>query len=476
MSAWNALVAPYLRPGEGLAVFDPATGALIATVADHSTDEVAAALALAEPAQRDWAARPARERAQILRRWHDLILAHGDALAQLATRESGKPLAESAGEVGYAASFVEWFAEQAKRVNGEILASPWPAKPILVHRQPVGVTAAITPWNFPLAMITRKAGPALAAGCTMLVKPSEATPLSALALERLAHEAGVPEPVFRVMPSSAAADVGKLLCESQLVRKLSFTGSTAVGKVLMEQAAGTITRLSLELGGSAPFLVFADADLDAAVAGALVSKFRNAGQTCVCANRFLVHRDVENAFVTRLAAEVDGMTMGHGLERGSRIGPLINPRAAERVRHLVADALEAGAELAAGRVWREGDGSFHPPVVLTSVTPDMRIAREEIFGPVATIMRFDTEADAIRIANDTPYGLAAYAYTRDQALTWRLMERLEFGMVGFNEGIISTEVAPFGGIKESGLGREGSHHGIEEYLEMKYCLLGGMER
>ncbi|PLK22808.1 succinate-semialdehyde dehydrogenase (NADP(+)) [Porphyrobacter sp. TH134] len=476
MTCWKDLLSPYLMGTGGLAVRDPANGELVAAVADHGPREVEAAIAAAEAAQPEWAERPAKARAAILRDWHDLILAHAEALAQLATLESGKPLAESRGEVGYAASFIEWFAEQAKRVNGEILPSPWPGKRVLVHKQPVGVTAAITPWNFPLAMITRKAGPALGAGCAMLVKPAEATPLSALALERLAHRAGVPEAVFRVLPSSAAAAVGSVLCASPVIRKLSFTGSTAVGKVLMQQAAATVTRLSLELGGSAPFIVFEDADIDAAVAGALASKYRNAGQTCVCANRFLVHHAAERAFVDRLAAAVNAMTMGHGLAPGTQIGPLIDRRAVENVHALVADALAAGATLAAGREWQADDGSFHPPVVLTGVTPHMRIAREEIFGPVAAIIRFADEAEAVAIANDTPYGLAAYVYTRDPARTWRLMDRLECGMIGFNEGIISTEIAPFGGIKESGLGREGSHHGIEEYLEMKYCLLGGMER
>ena len=455
-------------------VRSPATGALLAQVADCGVTEAEAAVRAAARAQPAWAARTAKDRSAILRRWFDLIIAAQDDLAAILTAEQGKPLAEARGEVIFAAAFIEWFAEEAKRTYGEVIPSPVPGRRLLALRQPVGVVAAITPWNFPIAMLTRKAGPALAAGCTFVVKPAHETPLSALALAVLAERAGIPAGVFNVIPSTRASEVGKVLTESPLVRKFSFTGSTAVGKLLMAQCASTVKRVSLELGGNAPFIVFDDADLDAAVAGAVASRYRNAGQTCVCANRFLVQASVAEEFTQKLALAVAALQVGDGMTPGVVQGPLISERAVQKVERLVADARSQGARVVCGGARHALGGNFFEPTVLAGVTGTMAIAREEIFGPVSTVIAFADEAEAIAMANDTPFGLAAYAYTRDLARAWRVAERLEYGMVGINEGIISTEVAPFGGVKESGIGREGARQGIEEYLEIKYVAMGGL--
>ena len=459
---------------QGLVVFNPASGESLAAVRDWPLAEVEDAIVAANIVQKSWAERTGKARAQVLRAWNDLILANKEALAELMTLECGKPLAESLGEVAYGASFLEWFAEEAKRVYGDVIPSHAEGKKILVLKQPVGTTAAITPWNFPLAMITRKAGPALAAGCSMILKPAEATPLTALALEKLAIDAGLPEGLFKVITTTNPAAVGEMLCKSDTVRKLSFTGSTAVGRILMRQSSDTIKKLSFELGGNAPFIVFDDADLDAAVAGALVSKYRNAGQTCVCVNRFIVQEGIYDAFVDALASKVAEMKIGDGLSEGVAIGPLINTAALEKVEALVGQAVSAGAHVVTGGERLERVGAFYKPTVLSGITPEMDIFRKEIFGPVASVIKFKTEEEAVRIANDTEFGLAAYFYTQNLGRSWRVMEQLEYGMVGLNEGIISTEVAPFGGIKQSGLGREGSKYGIDEYTELKYCLVGGL--
>lgn len=459
----------------GLAVSNPASGAVIATVRSWSAAEVEALVPVVDMAGRAWAARTAKDRAVILRRWFDLMLAHKDALAAICTAECGKPLAESAGEAVYAANFVEWYAEEGKRVYGEITPTFAPDKRVLTLTQGIGTTAAITPWNFPIAMITRKVGPALAAGCPMILKPAEATPLSALALEHLALEAGLPENLFRVVPTTDPASVGKVLCTHPVIRKLSFTGSTAVGKLLLEQCAGTVKRTSMELGGNAPFIVFDDADLDRAIDGIMISKFRNAGQTCVCANRILVQDGIYDAFLARFTQRVEALRLGNGADPETQIGPLIDGRAVAKVRSLIDGAVAEGASLATGGGNHSAGENFVVPTILTGVTPDMTIARSEIFGPVASVIRFATDAEAVAIANDTPYGLAAYVYASGMARIWRVMEQLEYGIVGVNEGVISTEVAPFGGMKESGLGREGSRHGISDYLELKYVLLGGID-
>ncbi len=462
--------------GTGLAVHNPATGEQIATVRAYAPAEIAAIIDAADAARPAWAAETAKARAAVLRRWYALIMERQEELAALITAECGKPLAEARGEVAYGASFIEWFAEEAKRAYGETVPTFAAGKRVLTIKQPVGTCAAITPWNFPIAMITRKVGPALAAGCSIVVKPAEATPLSALALETLAREAGIPADLFRVTPSNDPAAVGSLFCRHPKVRKLSFTGSTRVGKILMAQAAENVTRLSLELGGNAPFIVFDDADLDAAADGLMASKFRNAGQTCVCANRVLVQDGVHDAFLEKVRAKVAALVIGDGAAPGTTIGPLINAAAVDKVESLVADALAGGATaLMGGNRSNVGPGFFEP-TVLTGVGGDMAIATSEIFGPVVPVIRFADEDEAVRLANDTPYGLAAYFYARDLGRVWRVMEALEYGMVGVNDGILSTEVAPFGGIKQSGLGREGSRHGLDEYLELKYCLMGGIGR
>ena len=451
--------------GTRLAVSDPASGATLGHVPDMTAAQTDAAILAAEQALAGWRKRPAAARAALLEAWHDLILAHADDLARLMTLEQGKPLAEAKGEIAYGASFVKWFAEEARRINGGVIPAPTADRRILTLKEPVGVCAIITPWNFPNAMITRKVAPALAAGCTVVIKPSELTPFSALALGVLAERAGIPPGVINIVTGLPAA-IGEALTASPRVRKLSFTGSTRVGSLLMAQCAPTVKRLSLELGGNAPFLVFDDADLDLAVEGAIASKFRNGGQTCVCSNRILVQEGVHDAFVAKLSARVAAMKVGPGLEEGSEIGPMINAAALQKISAHVADALAKGAVVAARAPVPAGAG-YAAPTVLTGATPQMLLAREETFGPVAPIFRFASEAEAVALANDTPYGLAAYFYTSDLSRAWRVGEALEFGMVGLNVGNVSTTVAPFGGIKQSGLGREGAQAGIEEYLETK---------
>jgi succinate-semialdehyde dehydrogenase/glutarate-semialdehyde dehydrogenase len=457
------------------AVLNPATGEVVAQVAKGGAAETAQAIAAAERAFPAWRSLTAKERSVRVKRWGELMLENRDALAELLTLEQGKPLAEARGEVGYAASFFEWFAEEAKRAYGDVIPSPNPNAKIIVTREPVGVVAAITPWNFPLAMITRKAGPALAAGCTMVLKPSEETPLSAFALAVLAEKAGIPPGVFNIVSGDAVA-IGSVLTESDVVRKLSFTGSTRVGKLLAKQSADTLKKLSLELGGNAPFIVFDDADLDAAVQGAMASKFRNTGQTCVCVNRFYVQDGIYEAFTSALTQAVCKMRVGNALQGEVEQGPLINQAALKKVETHVADALQKGAKILTGGKPHALGGTFYEPTVLADASSSMLIAGEETFGPVAACFRFKTEEEAIAAANDTPLGLSAYFYTRDLARAWRVGEALESGMVGINEGILSTEVAPFGGVKQSGLGREGSKYGLDEYTELKYMMMGGLGR
>jgi succinate-semialdehyde dehydrogenase/glutarate-semialdehyde dehydrogenase len=461
------------RSGARFAVRNPATSEMLADVADMDETDTNAAIEAAWRAFPAWRAKTAKERAVLLRNWFNLITANQEDLARLMTAEQGKPLAETRGEVSYGAAFIEWFAEEGKRIYGDVIPTHAAGKRILVLKEPVGVVGAITPWNFPNAMITRKCAPALAAGCTFVIKPSAETPLSALALGELANRAGIPPGVFNVIPSTKAAAVGLALTQNPLVRKFTFTGSTPVGKKLMAQCATTVKKVSLELGGNAPFIVFDDADLDAAADGAMLSKYRNMGQTCVCANRILVQDSVYDAFTERLAARVANLKVGNGAVEGVTQGPLINAKAVEKVERLLADARAKGAKVVTGGHRHALGGTFFEPTVVTQVTPAMEISREEIFGPVATLFRFKDEAEAIRIANDTPFGLAAYFYARDVGRVTRVSEALEYGIVGVNEGIISTEVAPFGGMKESGIGREGSKYGIEDYLEIKYVLLGG---
>jgi succinate-semialdehyde dehydrogenase / glutarate-semialdehyde dehydrogenase len=459
--------------GATINVTNPATGQSLGSVPKMGAAETRRAIEAANAAWPAWRAKPAKARAAILRKWNDLILAHADDLAALMTAEQGKPLAESKGEIAYAASFIEWFGEEAKRIAGETLASPWPDKRVLVTREPIGVSAAITPWNFPAAMITRKAGPALAAGCPMLVKPAELTPFSALALAVLAERAGVPAGVFSVITGSSR-EIGGEMTANPIVRKLSFTGSTAVGRLLMEQCAPTIKKLSLELGGNAPFIVFDDADIDAAVEGAIASKYRNAGQTCVCANRIYVQDGVYDAFASKLVEAVRKLKVGNGADDGVTQGPLIEDKAVVKVEEHIADALGKGARLLLGGQRHELGFSFFQPTVLADVDAGMLVAREETFGPLAPLFRFKTEDEAVALANDTEFGLAAYFFSRDIGRIWRVAEGLESGMVGVNTGLISTEVAPFGGVKQSGLGREGSTHGIEDYLVIKYICMGGI--
>ncbi len=457
-------------------VLDPASGRRLARVPDMGTAETRRAIAAAAAAWPDWRDRIARERAAVLRKWFELMRAHAEELAQLMTAEQGKPLAEARGEVAYAASFVELFAEEAKRVYGDTIPATQADKRLIVIRQPVGVCAAITPWNFPAAMITRKVAPALAAGCTVVVKPAEQTPLTALALAELALRAGFPPGVFNVVTGSAqsAATIGAELSANPTVRKLSFTGSTAVGRLLMAQCAPTLKKLSLELGGNAPLIVFDDADLDAAVEGALASKYRNTGQTCVCANRLLVQEGIYETFATRLVERVEAMRVGPGSETGVVQGPLIDAQALAKVEAHVADARARGARVLTGGKRHVRGGTFYEPTVIADVTPQMLCAREETFGPVAPLFRFASEEEAVRLANDTEFGLAAYFFSRDVARCFRVSEALEYGMVGINTGSFSNEVAPFGGIKQSGIGREGSKYGIDEYLEMKYLCFGGI--
>lgn len=464
----------WIAAEQSLEVLNPANGLRIAQAPDLGAQDALKAVAAAEKALPAWAAKTAKERGAILRKWYELIVANAGDLAAILTAEQGKPLAEAKGEILYGASFIDWFAEEGKRAYGDVIPSPVSGARILTIRQPVGVCAMITPWNFPNAMITRKAGPALAAGCTVVLKPAEDTPLSALALAVLGDEAGLPPGALNIVTSSDAAAVGRALCESPAVRKLSFTGSTEVGKILMRQCADTVKKLSLELGGNAPFIVFDDADLDAAVAGAVTCKFRNAGQTCVCANRIYVQEGIYEAFAEKFIKAVSALKVGAGDEPGVNIGPLINADAVRKVEEHIADAASHGAILASGGRPHGLGGTFFEPTVLKGVTAKMKIAVEETFGPVAPLFSFRDEADVVRQANDTRFGLASYFYTRDMGRVWRVAEALEYGMVAVNTPILSTEVAPFGGIKESGLGREGSRYGLDEYLEIKYILQAGI--
>ncbi|ABM95280.1 NAD-dependent succinate-semialdehyde dehydrogenase [Methylibium petroleiphilum] len=462
--------------GEHFAVTDPATGQVLAQVANLGAADAEAALAAAARAWPAWRAKTAKERASVLMKWYQLLLQHADDLARIMTAEQGKPLAEAKGEVGYGASFIEWFAEEAKRVYGETVPTTDNNKRYLVLKQAMGVCAAITPWNFPIAMITRKVAPALAAGCPVVIKPAEQTPLSALAVAELAQRAGMPAGVLNVLTADAerSIQIGNVLCASDTVRHLSFTGSTEVGRILMKQCAPTIKKLSLELGGNAPFIVFDDADLDSAVEGAMISKYRNAGQTCVCANRLYVQAGVYDAFVEKLAAKVKAIKVGNGFEAGVTQGPLIDEAALAKVESHVADALAKGAKLLTGGQ-RIGE-RFYSPTVLAQATGEMLCAREETFGPVAPVFRFETEAEVVALANDTEFGLASYFYSRDVGRIFRVGEALEYGMVGINTGLISTAEVPFGGVKQSGLGREGSHHGIDDYVEIKYLCLGDIQK
>ena len=458
-----------------LKVNNPATGEVLGTVPLMGAAETRRAIEAAKDAFADWSRKPAKERSLLLRRWHDLMLANIDDLGKLMTAEQGKPLTEAKGEVAYAASFIEWFAEEAKRVYGDTIPSPWNDRRLVVIKQPIGVCAAMTPWNFPAAMITRKAGPALASGCTMVAKPASATPYSALALAALAERAGIPAGVFNVLTGSSKA-IGGELTSNPDVRKVTFTGSTEVGRTLMKQSADTIKKLSLELGGNAPFIVFDDADLDAAVEGAIISKYRNAGQTCVCANRLYVQTGVYDAFAEKLVAAVAKLKVGNGFEPGVQQGPLIDNAAVEKVEEHIQDALSKGGHVLLGGKRHALGQTFFEPTVLADVTPQMKVAKEETFGPLAPLFRFQTDEQAIEMANDTEFGLASYFYSRDIGRIWRAAEGLESGMVGINTGLISNEVAPFGGVKQSGLGREGSHYGIEEFVEIKYLCFGGIDK
>jgi len=455
-------------------VDDPATGQKLADVPDLTPDDARRSIDAAEAAFPAWSARPAKERSQILRRWFDLITAETESLAQLMTAEQGKPLAEARGEVAYGASFIEWFAEEGKRAYGKTIPTTFASRRYVTIKQPIGVVAAITPWNFPIAMITRKVGCALAAGCTIVVKPAAETPLSALALAKLALDAGVPPGVFNIVTTLDAKAIGKVFTDDARVRKLTFTGSTEVGRALYRQCADTVKKLTLELGGNAPLVVFDDADLAQAVAGTMASKYRNAGQTCVCANRILVQSGIYDHFASALGEAVAKLHVAPGRDPKSTIGPLINSEAVEKVETLLADAVKHGAKVTTGGARDKTGAQFFEPTIVTGVTEDMEIAKEEIFGPVASIIRFETEADAIRIANATPYGLAAYLFSQNLSRAWRVAEALEAGMVGVNEGLFSNEVVPFGGIKQSGLGREGAAEGLEEYLETKFICLGGI--
>ncbi|EHR6713453.1 NAD-dependent succinate-semialdehyde dehydrogenase [Vibrio parahaemolyticus] len=459
------------NPQQGIAVTNPATGELLGYAPVSTENGILNGIERAHVAQKEWAALPAKTRAGMLNRWFQLLLENKGDLGRLMTLEQGKPLAEAQGEVLYGASFIEWFAEEAKRTYGETIPAPSADKRLVTIKQPIGVACAITPWNFPIAMITRKAAPALAAGCSFVVKPSESTPLSAFAVAELAYQAGIPRDVLQVVLGENSRQVGAIFTSHPLIRKLSFTGSTQVGSVLMQQSAADIKRTSMELGGNAPFIVFDDADIDAAVAGAMASKFRNAGQTCVCANRFYVHSKVYDEFVAKFDAAVQQLNVGNGLEEGVNIGPVISESAKQGIQALIDGAIEQGAKPVSGL--KKLDGLFMQPVVLKDVTHDMKIVSEEIFGPVAPVIRFDSDEQLIEMANDTIYGLASYFYSQNIHRVWKIAEALEYGMVGINEGMISTEVAPFGGVKQSGIGREGAKQGIDEYMDVKYLCFGG---
>ncbi len=460
--------------GASLPVTNPATGEVITEIAKVGAAETRRAIAAAERAMAEWRQMPAKQRAQIMRRWFDLIMASQEDLARIMTTEQGKTLAESRGEVAYGASYIEWFAEQGKRIDGDVIPAPSSDKRIVCIKQPVGVCASITPWNFPNAMITRKAAPALAAGCSIVIKPASETPLSALALAVLAERAGIPAGVLNVVAGSSS-EIGGEMTSNPTVRKLSFTGSTPVGKMLEAQCVPTLKKTSMELGGNAPFIVFDDADIDSAVQGALISKYRNSGQTCVCSNRLLVQSSIAEEFTARLIAATEALKMGNGLDEGINLGPLVNTKAVADVDALVQDSVAAGAQVVLGGAPSELGPCFYQATILTGVTPEMPVFRNEIFGPVAPILTFESEAEAIALANDTEFGLASYFYTRDIGRVWRVAEALEYGIVGINEGIISNEMAPFGGVKESGSGREGSKYGIDDYLEIKYMLMGGLD-
>jgi len=461
--------------GKSIPVNNPATGEILGTVPNMSTAETRRAIEAANAAYPAWRAKTAKERSAILRKWFDLMMANQEDLAKLLTAEQGKPLAEARGEIAYGASFIEWFAEEGKRIYGDTIPQHQSDKRIVVLKEPIGVCAAITPWNFPNAMITRKAGPALAAGCTMVLKPATATPYSALAMAELGERAGIPKGVFSVLTGSSAA-IGAEMTSNPIVRKITFTGSTEVGKILLEQCAKTVKKASMELGGNAPFIVFDDADLDAAVEGALASKYRNTGQTCVCANRLLVQDKVYDAFAAKLVEKVKAMKVGNGMEAGVVQGPLIDKAAVSKVEEHIADAVSKGAKVLTGGKRHALGGTYFEPTVLANVDTSMKVTKEETFGPVAPLFRFKDEKEAIRLANDTEFGLASYFYGRDIGRIWRVAEALEYGMVGINAGIISTDVAPFGGVKESGLGREGSKYGIEDYVVVKYLCLGGIDK
>ena len=457
--------------GDTFDVTNPARGDVIAQVADFNRAQAAEAIAVAQAAQKEWAARTGKERSVILRKWYDLMMENAEELALILTAEQGKPLAEARGEVAYGASFIEFFAEEAKRIYGETIPGHQPDKRITVLKQPIGVAASITPWNFPNAMITRKAGPALAAGCAFVARPAKETPLSALVMGVLADRAGIPKGVLSIIPSSRSSEIGKEFCENPAVRKLTFTGSTEVGRILLRQAADNVVKCSMELGGNAPFIVFDDADLDAAVEGAIMCKFRNNGQTCVCANRIYVQAGIYDAFAEKLAAAVGKMQVGDGMAADTTLGPLINPEAITKVQEHIADATAKGAKVILGGETPQGPGNFLAPTIVTGATKDMAVSTEETFGPFAPLFKFEDEDEVIALANDTIFGLASYFYAKDLSRVYKVAEALEYGIVGVNTGIISTEVAPFGGVKQSGLGREGSHHGIDDYLEMKYICL-----
>ena len=451
------------------------TNEVISTLPDMGKKETDEAILAANAAWPEWRSRTAKERAAILKKWFDLIMSNQEDLAMLMTAEQGKPLAEARGEVGYGASFIEWFAEEGKRTYGDVIPTPANDRRILVIKQPIGVVASITPWNFPIAMITRKCAPALAAGCPVVIKPAAETPLSALAIAELADQAGIPKGIINVIVGTNSSEIGLALTDSKIVRKLSFTGSTAVGKILTRNCADTMKKISMELGGNAPFIVFDDADLDAAVAGAMISKFRNTGQTCVCTNRFLVQEGIYEEFVKRLADAVKTLNVGNGMDEGVNQGPLISLKALDKVKDHLSDAVDRGAVIVAGGKPHQNGGTMFEPTVVSNVDSSMKIASEETFGPLAPIFKFSTEQEAIDMANDTEFGLASYFFTNDINRIWRVSEALEYGMVGVNEGVISNEVAPFGGIKESGLGREGSHYGIDDFLELKYICMGGLK-
>ncbi|KOO04573.1 NAD-dependent succinate-semialdehyde dehydrogenase [Vibrio nereis] len=469
----NKSLLSFMVPNEkqGIAVTNPATGEMIGYAPISSEQSILDGIERASIAQKEWSAMPAKSRAALLHKWYQLLLENKQDLARLMTLEQGKPLAEAQGEVVYGASFIEWFAEEAKRTYGETIPAPSADKRLVTIKQPVGVACAITPWNFPIAMITRKAGPALAAGCSFVVKPSESTPLSAFAVAELAYQAGIPRDVLQVVLGESSRQVGGIFTSHPLIRKVSFTGSTQVGSILMQQSAHDVKRTSMELGGNAPFIVFDDADIDEAVAGAMASKFRNAGQTCVCANRFYVHSKVYDEFVAKFDAAVQQLKVGNGLEEGVTIGPVVSESAKQNIQALIDGAVEQGAEPVSEL--KALDGLFMQPVILKNVTHDMAIVSQEIFGPVAPIIRFETDEELIEMANDTIYGLASYFYSQNIHRVWKIAEALEYGMVGINEGLISTEVAPFGGVKQSGIGREGAKQGIDEYMDVKYLCFGG---